>query len=105
MNKTIRGIMERRDKFIDQYGVDEYIRDYLPKDSQYLYSRYYYKNKYMNNQINNHKNKFNNRNNNVTIGENNVIDSPIENDLILYDDIDVVDADIDLDDDNDEDDD
>jgi len=108
MNKTIRGIMERRDKFIDQYGVDEYIRDYLPKDSPYLYSRYYYKNKYLNNHNHNHKNKFNNKNNNVTIGENNVIDvidSPIENDLILYDDIDVVDADIELDDDIDEDDD
>lgn len=107
MNKTIRHIMERRDKFIDQYGVDEYIRDYLPKDSPYLYSRYYYKNKYLNNHNYNYKNKFNNRNNNVTTCENNVInviDSPIENDLILYDDIDV-DADIDLDDDIDEEDD
>jgi len=114
MNKTIRGIMERRDKFIDQYGVDEYIRDYLPKDSPYLYSRYYYKNKYMNNQNNNNnnynynnKNKFNNRINHVTKSENSalhVIDTPIENDLILYDEMDV-DADIDLDDDIDEEDD
>jgi hypothetical protein len=106
MNKTIRGIMERRDKFIDQYGVDEYIRDYLPKDSPYLYSRYYYKNKYMNN----HKNKFNNEKSVIIPSKNNVIDavdvidSTIENDLILYDDIDL-DADIDLDDDIDEEDD
>jgi len=104
MNKTIRGIMERRDKFIDQYGVDEYIRDYLPKDSPYLYSRYYYKNKYMNN----HKNKFNNEKSAIIIAcKNNVIDvidPTIENDLILYDDIDI-DADIDLDDDINEDDD
>jgi len=108
MNKTIRNIMERRDKFIDQYGVDEYIRDYLPKDSPYLYSRYYYKNKYMNNHnhsnSNNYRNKFNNRNNHVTACENTALDTPIENDLILYDDLDV-DADIDLDDDIDEEDD
>jgi len=106
MNKTIRGIMERRDKFIDQYGVDEYIRDYLPKDSPYLYSRYYYKNKYINNYNNNYnnnyKNKFNNRINHVTASENSVLDTPIENDLTLYDDMDV-DADIDLDDDDDDD--
>ena len=44
MNKAIRNIMERRDKFIDQYGADEFIRDYLSKDSPYLYSRYYSKN-------------------------------------------------------------
>jgi hypothetical protein len=100
MNKTITGIMERRDKFIDQYGVDEYIRDYLPKDSPYLYSRYYYKNKYLNNR----KNKFNNEKSTIIACKNNVIDSPIENELILYDDIDV-DVDIDLDDDIDEDDD
>jgi len=106
MNKTIRSIMERRDKFIDQYGVDEYVRDYLPKDSPYLYSRYYYKNKYSNN---NYKNSIKNKNNNTSEYENNTIepiepiDPTIENDLILYDDIDL-DVDIDLDDDIDEDD-
>jgi len=77
MNKAIRNIMERRDKFIDQYGADEFIRDYLSKDSQYLYSRYYYKNKYMNY----HKNKVN------TIGIGNNYVNAYENDLIQYHDI------------------
>jgi hypothetical protein len=97
MNKAIRTIMERRDKFIDQYGVDEYIRDYLPKDSPFLYSRYYYKNK------NNYKNyKLNNRNNQIVVCDNNLSDSAIENELI-YDDLYIdVDLDVDLDVDNDE---
>jgi len=96
MNKAIRNIMERRDKFIDQYGVDEYIRDYLPKDSPYLYSRYYYRNKYMNN----YKNKFvgNNIINHVRTHENNAIyNTRNETDLIQYNDIGVeVDIDIDI---------
>jgi hypothetical protein len=75
MNKAIRNIMERRDKFIDQYGADEFIRHYLQKDSPYLYSRYYYKNKYMNY----HKNKVNIINSNHG--------NTCENDLIQYHDI------------------
>uniref|UniRef100_A0A6C0DKD1 Uncharacterized protein n=1 Tax=viral metagenome TaxID=1070528 RepID=A0A6C0DKD1_9ZZZZ len=78
MNIAIKSIMERRDKFIDQYGVDEYIRDYLPKDSPYLYSRYYYRNKYMNY----HKKKVNIINNDVIYDRN-------ENYLTQYDDIEV----------------
>jgi hypothetical protein len=95
MNKAIRNIMERRDKFIDQYGVDEYIRDYLPKDSPYLYSRYYYRNKYMNN----YKNKVVSSiiNHGITC-ENNVIYPRNDSDLtqIQYDDVDI-DIDIDID--------
>jgi len=75
MNKAIRNIMERRDKFIDQYGADEFVRHYLSKDSPYLYSRYYYKNKYMNY----HKNKVNIINSNHG--------NTCENDLIQYHDI------------------
>jgi len=98
MNKAIKNIMERRDKFIDQYGKDEFIRDYLPKDSNYLYSRYYYKNKYMN--------YCNNKLNNVTDAS--AIDSIVDNDIynpideiaiIQYDDLEI---DIDLDGDIDE---
>jgi hypothetical protein len=87
MNKAIRDIMERRDKFIDQYGSDEFIRDYLSKDSQYLYSRYYYRNKYMNY----HKNKVNIINNNLvnTFENNDVIYDRNENYLTQYDDIEV----------------
>lgn len=112
MNKAIRTIMERRDKFIDQYGVDEYIRDYLPKDSPYLYSRYYYRNKYMNNY--NYKNKFvsNNITNHVRTYENNALyNTSNESDLIQYNNIGVevdiellnIDDDVDVDDIDDED--
>lgn len=95
MNKAIKNIMERRDKFINQYGVDEFIRDYLPKDSPYLYSRYYYRNKYMNY----YKNKVNIINNNSeTTYENNIINPINENELIQYVDVDV-ELDIDMDDD------
>lgn len=91
MNKAIRIIMENRDRFIDQYGVDEFIRDYLPKDSPYLYSRYYYKNKY----INYYKNKYNSQSNtNVTENVENQ-DIPInELDIINYEDIEDEDEDI-----------
>ena len=108
MNKAIRNIMERRDKFIDQYGTDEFIRDYLPKDSPYLYSRYYYRNKYMNN----YKNKVNNNTiNHVITCENNAVYSRNESDLTQYDVIEVdidpelltIDDDIDVDDIDDED--
>ena len=95
MNKAIRNIMERRDKFIEQYGVDEYIRDYLPKDSPYLYSRFYYRNKYMNN----YKNKVvNNITNRVKTYENNVLyNTSNESDLTQYDDIGVeLDIDVEL---------
>lgn len=86
MNKAIRNIMERRDKFIDQYGADEFIRDYLSKDSPYLYSRYYYRNKYMNY----HKNKVNIINNNEVIPfENNVIYPRNEIEIIQYDDTEI----------------
>ena len=64
MNRAIKIIMENRDRFIDRYGVDEYIREYLPRDSPYLYSRYYYKNKYMN--YNKKKANVINTNNNYT---------------------------------------
>jgi hypothetical protein len=95
MNRAIKIIMENRDKFIDQYGVDEFIRDYLPKDSIYLYSRYYYKNKYMNY----YKNKVNNNNYNYyTVNDNNknnIQDSdscPIDElDIIRYEDIEIED--------------
>ena len=107
MNKAIRNIMERRDKFINQYGADEFIRDYLPKDSLYLYSRYYYRNKYMNN----YKNKINSIINHVDICENNVVCPINDNDLTQYDVIEVdidlelltIDDDIDVDDIDDED--
>jgi hypothetical protein len=109
MNKAIRNIMERRDKFIDQYGTDEFIRDYLPKDSTYLYSRYYYRNKYMNNY--NYKNRVNNMINRVITCDNNAVYSRNESDLTQYDVIEVdidpelltIDDDIDLDDIDDED--
>lgn len=98
MNRAIKMIMENRDKFIDQYGPDEFARDYLPRDSQYLYSRHYYKNKYMN--------YCNNKLNNVTDAS--AIDSIVDNDIynpideiaiIQYDDLEI---DIDLDGDIDE---
>ena len=97
MNKAIRNIMERRDKFIDQYGADEFIRHYLQKDSPYLYSRYYYKNKYMNY----HKNKVNIINSDATCPANENLD------IIQYDDMELdvdldADADADVDDDDDE---
>jgi hypothetical protein len=96
MNKAIRNIMERRDKFIDQYGADEFIRDYLPKDSPYLYSRYYYRNKYMNNY--NYKNKFvsNNISNHVRTCENNVVyNTSNESDITQYDEVEL-DIDVEL---------
>lgn len=108
MNRAIKMIMENRDKFIDQYGADEFIRDYLPKDSVYLYSRYYYKNKYMNYC----KKKWNNKQTFLTINNNantNAMDIPEteicpinELDIIHYeelqidDDIDEDDIDVDL---------
>uniref|UniRef100_A0A6C0EEV6 Uncharacterized protein n=1 Tax=viral metagenome TaxID=1070528 RepID=A0A6C0EEV6_9ZZZZ len=102
MNKAIKNIMERRDIFIDQYGADEFIRDYLSKDSQYLYSRYYYKNKYMSY----HKNKVNIINNNHvnTFENNDVIYDRNENYLTQYDDIEVdIDSELlHVDDDNDD---
>ena len=86
MNKAIRNIMERRDKFIDQYGADEFIRDYLSKDSPYLYSRYYYKNKYIN-----YKKKASiiNINHVNTCEKNDVIYPRNENYVTQYDDIEV----------------
>ena len=88
MNNAIRNIMERRDKFIDQYGKDEFIRDYLPKDSNYLYSRYYYKNKYMNYC----NNKLNNEIGAVAID--NIVETDIYHQIddiaiIQYDDLDI----------------
>ena len=85
MNKAIRNIMERRDKFINQYGTDEFIRDYLPKDSLYLYSRYYYINKYMNN----YKNKINSIINHVETYDNNVVYPINADDLTQYNDIEI----------------
>jgi hypothetical protein len=85
MNKAVRNIMERRDKFINQYGTDEFIRDYLPKDSLYLYSRYYYINKYMNN----YKNKINSIINHVETYDNNVVYPINADDLTQYNDIEI----------------
>ena len=85
MNKAIRNIMERRDKFINQYGTDEFIRDYLQKDSLYLYSRYYYINKYMNN----YKNKINSIINHVETYDNNVVYPINADDLTQYNDIEI----------------
>ena len=101
MNRAIKMIMENRDKFIDQYGADEFIRDYLPKDSPYLYSRYYYKNKYMNYC----KKKWNNKQTFLTVNNNdNTMDIPEteicpinELDIIHYEEL-QIDHDIDDDD-------
>ena len=101
MNRAIKMIMENRDKFIDQYGADEFIRDYLPRDSPYLYSRYYYKNKYMNYC----KKKWNNKHAFLTVNNNdNTMDIPETEicpinvlDIIHYEEL-QIDHDIDEDD-------
>ena len=106
MNRAIKMIMENRDKFIDQYGPDEFARDYLPRDSQYLYSRHYYKNKYMNYC----KKKWNNKQTFLTVNNNaHKMDIPeTENcpinelDIIQCEEIDIEDDLINDDDDDDD---